>query len=185
MTKYEELVSKIEEGVKKSGGKRYSKSDYEDMALAILNSPTYEETIIIKGEDGKPQEIKNPISAKYRESLKGVLSQFGIDKSEMEKLNEIEFDKKHAAALAEVSTTLVKDYIGTGRKLILPMRSTEETQMEIYQDEVDEVIREDRKPVKNDDGTYANVLTGKKTKTKKHKAVKVSNKVPAWLKESL
>lgn len=185
MTKYEELVKKIEESVEKSGGKRYSKSDYESMALAILNSPEYEETIVIKGEDGNPVELKNPISANYRKSLEGVLSQFGIDKSEMGKLNEIEFDKKHAAAVAELSTSLVKDYIGTGRKLILPMRSAEESQMEIYEDEVEETVRENRKPVQNEDGSYSNVPTGTKTKTKKHKAVKVSNKVPAWLKETL
>lgn len=176
-TEYEKLKKEITDKVKAAGGSRHSKSDLVLMTQSLLNTPDHEVKTYIK--DGTAATSK-PVE-RYRESLKNVVKQFGVDKAELDKVKDITFDKEHADALMDVATTSMKDYIGTGRKMIFPVTAADESQMEISMVERPEKTEETRKLIQKDDGTYESVPTGKKKTTKKHKEMKVSNKVPSWL----
>lgn len=175
---YELLKEQITEKVKEAGGSRHSKSDLTQMTHTLLNTPDQEVTTYLK-------EVNEPVTSKpvqrYRETLKPVLKQFGVDDAEMDKIQSVKFSKDHAEAFNDLACQVVKDYTGTGRKLILPVNDKDEAQMEIQQVTKPEKEEATKKPVKKDDGTYESVPTGKIRKTKAHKEMKVSNKVPGWL----
>lgn len=174
---YDKLKKEITEKVKAAGGTRHSKSDLTLMTQTLLNTPEQEVPVYIKDETpvtSKPVE-------RYRESLKSVVKQFGVDNAELDKVNDITFSKDHAEALMDVATTSMKDYIGTGRKMIFPVTSPDESQMEISIVDKNEKTEETRKLVQKEDGSYESVPTGKKKTTKAHKEMKVSNKIPSWL----
>lgn len=179
-TKYDELKDQIAEAVKKSGGTRYSKADHTAMTQALINSPEQEVEVYMK-------DVETPIStkpvARYRDSLKPMLKQFGVDDAELDKVQTMQFTKEHAEALNDVSAIVTKDYINTGRKLVMPITSATESQMEISQTTKPQKTEETRKPVKKDDGTYESVPTGKKKTTFEHTEIKASNKIPSWLQE--
>jgi len=183
-TKYEVLCNEIAAKVKETNSSRHSKGDFVDMAQALLNSPEYVVEYKLKdGTKGQPMSVKSEPVKKYRESLEPVLKSFGIDSSEMGKLQDVQFSKKHAEAVTELASLLVKDLTGTGRKLILPITQMDETQMEISQVKVPKKTAATTKIVKDEKtGDYSTVPTGKEVTTAAHSAVKASNKVPAWLK---
>ena len=179
-TEYEKLKADITAKVKSTGGTRFSKSDMTQMTQSMLNSKDYEVKNYIK--DVKDPVVTKPVE-KYRESLKPVLKQFGVDNAELDKVQSVVFGKDHAEALNDLSMQIVKDYTSTGRKLILPINEANEAQMEIYQDIIPETEIETKKIVEVSEGKFEQVPTGKKKKTKEHVRMKVSNKVPAWLVE--
>lgn len=176
-TNYDALKEQIKENVAKAGGSRHSKSDLTNLTHTLLNTPEQELTTYIK--DTEPVVTK-PVE-RYRESLKPVVKQFGVDNAELDKIQDVKFSKDHAEAVVDLAQMIVKDYTGTGRKLIFPINSKEESQMEISQVEKAAKEEETKKLVETVPGKYEQVPTGKRKKTKKHKEMKVSNKVPAWL----
>ena len=177
-TEYEVLKGEIKKKVKAAGGTRHSKSDLTAMTHSLLNSPDQEVKTYIKDPD-------HPVTSKpverYRESLKPVLKQFGVDAAELNKVQDVNFSKEHAEALTDVATTVMKDYIDVGRKLVLPITDPAESQMEISQVERPYKEEETKKLEQMEDGSYKQVPTGKRKKTKAHKELKASNKLPAWL----
>lgn len=177
-TEYEVLKGEIAKKVKAAGGTRHSKSDLTAMTQSLLNSPEQEVKTYIKDPD-------HPVTSKpverYRESLKPVLKQFGVDAAELNKVQDVKFSKEHAEALNEVATTVIKDYTGVGRKLVLPITDPAESQMEIQQVEKPYKEEDTKKLEQQPDGSYKQVPTGKRKKTKAHKELKSSNKLPAWL----
>lgn len=179
-TQYEQLKAEITEKVKKSGGSRMSKSDLTQMTQTLLNTPEQEVKNYIK-DSNEPIATK-PVE-RYRESLKSVVKQFGVDSAELDKMKDVQFNKEHAEALNEVAAVVIKDYTSTGRKYIFPITEADESEMSIAQVEKLEKEVETTKIQQKEDGTYETVPTGKKKKTFKHKEMKVSNKIPAWLQE--
>lgn len=179
-TDYEKLKKEITDKVTATGGTRFSKSDMTQMTQSMLNSPAYEVTNYMK--DVETPVVTKPVE-RYRESLKPVLKQFGVDNAELDKVQTVTFGKDHAEAVNDIAMQIVKDYTDTGRKLILPINSPDEAQMEIYQETIKETEVETKKIVEVSEGKFEQVPTGKKKKTKKHRKMKVSNKVPAWLVE--
>ena len=177
-TEYEKLKEEISKKVKENGGCRYSKSDMTQMTTTLLNTPEQEVKTYLK-DPNEPLTTK-PVE-RYRDSLKPVLKQFGVDNAELDKIQDVKFSKEHAEALMDVSTQVIKDYTGTGRKFVFPVNDASESQMEIAQIEKAEKEVETTKIEQQSDGSYATVPTGKKRKTKAHKEMKVSNKVPGWL----
>lgn len=179
-TEYELLKEQITSKVKEAGGSRHSKGDFTQLTHTLLNTPEQEVTTYIK--DVNDPVVTKPVK-EYRDSLKPVLKQFGVDAAELDKIQDVKFDKNAAEAFNNLATQVVKDYTATGRKLILPINSTDESQMEIRQEMKKETETETKKLVQKEDGSYESVPTGKRKKTKAHKELKVSNKVPAWLVE--
>lgn len=181
---YTALCNEIAEKVKKNGSKSHSKTDMVSMAQTLLNTPTHEVDVYVKNDGKAPSVITTTPVKDYRDSLKPMLKGFGVDAVEIEKINEVPFTKKHAEALTELATTLVKDYTKTGRKLAFPINDKDEAQMSISQVTVAEKKTEPNKIVHDEKtGKYSLVPTGKHVTTKKHDSMKATNKVPYWLKD--
>lgn len=177
-TSYDELKSQITKKVQEAGGSRHSKSDLTSMTHTLLNTPEQEVTTYLKDS---PDGVTTKPVEKYRETLKPVLKQFGVDNAELDKIQSVTFSKDHADAFNDLAMQVVKDYTSTGRKLILPITDKAESQMEISQTDVAAKEVETKMPVEVSPGKYESVPTGKKRKTKAHKEMRVSNKMPAWL----
>ena len=179
-TKYDALKEEMRKKVDAAGGTRYSKSDLTQLTHTLINTPDQEVPVYMK--DSEDPVITKPVE-KYRDSLKPTLKQMGIDAAELDKIHDVTFSKDHAEAINDLAAVIVKDYTGTGRKMILPINGKDESQMEIYQETRKEKVEDTKKLVQKEDGTYEQVPTGKRRKTKAHKDMKVSNKVPYWLVE--
>lgn len=176
--KYTSMVEEMREKVQKAGGSRYSKSDETTLTHTLLNTPEHEVEVYLK--DCPDPVVTKPVEH-YRDSLKPVLKQFGVDAAELDKIQTVEFPKDHAEAFNELAAVTMKDYIGTGRKKIFPVTSKAESQMEITQVEKPEKVEDTRKLVETESGKYESVPTGERKTTKAHSEMKVSNKVPGWL----
>lgn len=175
---YKELTKGLKESSKVS--RRFSKGDYVDLTQGLLNDKDHEVTIYTNPSNDKPVSVvKKPVEA-YRDALKDVVKQFGVDKNELGKLDELEFSKKHAEALIDVAQVAQHDYVETGKKLRLPAFAEDETTVTLGYELLPEKVEETKKI---EDGK--SVPTGKTVKTHKRHIMKASNKVPAWLKEDI
>ena len=179
-TKYDSMLEELRDKVQKAGGSRYSKSDRTAVTHGLLNQPDQEVEVYLK--DCPDPAITKPVEH-FREELKSVVKQFGVDNAELEKVQEIECSKGFAEAFNEVSDVATKDYLSTGRKLIFPVTSESESQMELSQVEKPAKAEDTRKLVETSPGKFESVPTGERKKTKAHTEIKASNKIPGWLVE--
>ena len=183
--KYTELCGEIAAKVNKNGNHSFSKSDLVSMTQELINTPEHEVDVYAKNGDKEPTIITtNPVK-NYRDSLKPILKNFGVDSAEAEKIDTMPFGKKHAEAICDLATCMVKDYTATGRKLNLPITSKTDAQMSITQDRVKTRTTETNKIVKDEaTGKFSTVPTGNIVTTKEHSVMKAGNAVPYWLKET-
>lgn len=161
-----------------------SKADLTGLTLALLNDTEYAAPVVVTEADKPVTKTTNP-SKRYRDSLKPMLKEFGIDKNELDKVQEVSFGKEHAAALMELAMTVQKDYLTAGRKLMLPMTAEDESKMYVSIDTVPEKVEATRKIVETAPGKYESVPTGRTVRTTEHAVIKSANRVPAWLKKDI
>ena len=190
-TKYEETCEEIKAKIKateKNNGKHAissSNTDLINMAQNLMNSPEYEvdNYNIRASEDGRPITATEKPAERFRNSLKPILRTMGIDKEEINKLDEYQFNKEQAASVMNLAGTVIKDYIQLGRKYKFPVTGQEEAQMSFYCDRTDTKKTKIKKFDKDVDGTIRPIDTGKIRITKAHDSLKVTNSIPHWLKE--
>lgn len=186
---YTQLCDEIKEKIDASNRAKgrtssaVSRSDLEAMATTLLNTPDHEVTVYsYSAKDtsgtGEPVGVTKKPSKRYRDSLKPMLRNLGLDKHDADKIDDIPMTKEHAAALMDVSTTVMHDYMRAGRKFSFPITEPDETRMEINC-----VIAPERTSVGNrfkkddvDDDTV--------TVTKERAILKAKNPVPYWLKDT-
>ena len=179
-TMLDELTTKIKVGAK-DGRKptcSYSKSDLDNLTLAMLNSPEHvvtEYQMKVSESDGTPVTIDKMVSKRYRESLKPMLKTLGLDKNDVEKISDIQFTKEHASAMMGLATQVIHDYIKAGRKFSFPITDEKECRMEFYCDTAPARINQNRF-AKNDEEK------SKMSKTLERTILKNKNSVPSWLK---
>lgn len=166
--------------------RRYSKGDLVDLTRAALNEPDggpiYNYYSNPSGDTPVSVE-KKPVEA-YRNALKDVVKQFGVDGQEAEKINTIDFSKKHAEAMIDVVQAVQADYTDTGKKLRLPQFSADSTTVTLSKETLPEKT-EDTKKNTVIDGKTVQVPTGKTIRTEQRTVIKASNKVPGWLKHQV
>ena len=175
---YDELCASMKAKIQKAGGSRCSEADRRDLMYELVNTPDHESEVWMK--DADEPVITTPVKD-YRESLKPVLDQFGVDKAEQDKIMEVKFPKKHADALIKLGDQAMQDYMGVGRKLILPITEKDQAQMEISHVKKDEKRENTRKPVETSPGVYESVPTGDCRITAPHTEIKASNKMQEHL----
>lgn len=192
MASYKEIVEEIEKKIKssaKEGSKPpcvTSNSDLIAMTQGLMNDPEHQVTTYTKKmveKDGSPTPIVKQPSKRYRDSLKPVLKQMGIDKDELDKLDTLPLSKEHAAATMDLATHVIKDYITAGRRFYFPITKTDESQMSLSVTDIPERVTKPNRFVEGPDGTRVPQPTGKTVTTKAHKALKARNGVPFWLKD--
>lgn len=179
--KYTDLVNQMKEKIKSSGATRYSESDRTALTKTLVNTPDYEMDVYVQGNDSEIEVVSTTPVKDYRESLKPVLKQFGVDDAETDRINEIEFPTAHAKAFNALADAATHGYLDTGRKMVLLPTSKTESQMEFSKVEKAEKREETRKPVEVAPGEYKSVPTGKRNITAPHTEIKASNKIPPWL----
>lgn len=163
----------------------FSAQNLSKLGDALVNDPDYQvENVSLK--DGKPTvTISEPVKD-FRNGLKKLVKdEFGIDAAEADKLDNCTMPKTVGSAVAEMSGVLVSEYMKTGKSFRLPMTSEDEARMQISLREVAEKVEATKKPVEVAPGRFEMQPTGKTIKTKKHMELKVSNKVPDWLKSEI
>lgn len=158
-----------------------SRSDLDAMTLAMLNSPEHVVTVLnFSTKDtlgtGEPTGIDTRPSKRYRDSMKPMLRSMGLDKHDVDKIDDIPMSKEHAASLMGVALPVIHDYIRAGRKLCLPMTEPDETRMEISCVTAPERVSVGNR-FKPNDGDSDTV-----TITKERAIIKAKNPVPHWLK---
>ena len=180
----DEIKEKIDNSNRAKGrtSSAVSRSDLEAMATTLLNTPDHEVTVYSysakdQSGTGEPVGITKKPAKRYRDSMKPMLRTMGLDKHDADKIDDIPFTKEHAAAMIDVTTTVIHDYMRAGRKFSFPITEPDETRMEINC-----VMAPERTSVGNrfnkdsDDDTV--------TVTKERAIIKAKNPVPYWLKES-
>ena len=179
-----EIKQKIDSSNRAKGrtSSAVSRSDLEAMTTVLLNTPDHEVTVYpyaAKDTSGTNEPIgvmKKPVK-RYRDSLKPMLRSLGLDKHDADKIDDIPITKEHAAAMLDVSTTVIHDYMRAGRKFSFPITEPDETRMEINC-----VMAPERTSVgnrfKKDDGDDSVTIT------KERAIIKAKNPVPYWLKDT-
>jgi hypothetical protein len=181
-TKFDVMLAEITEKVKASGSKSSSRGDIIKVATALINEPTQSFETFVAGPDGKPTGVDHRPVEDYRNQLKLVLGQFGIDKAEQARLDTLVFSKAHAESVFNLGQWMTHAYLSTGRKLIMPGPTKNASQFHISTVDAEEKKIPTRVITTDDQGNKSSQLTGKISITKAHKAIKAGNKIPAWLK---
>ena len=177
MSKYDDRKKEIMEKINGSAqarGKRscaVSHSDLENLTTDLMNSPDHVVSVYTKGSGNEPTIIEKNVTKRYRDSLKPIVRELGVDAKDAEALDTIKFSREHAAAALDLTMTAVADYMRAGRKYAFPAMAEDETMMQICIDEA---------PEKTTTSTFGGTQTV--TTTKKRKVLKAKNAVPAWLK---
>ena len=183
MSSYKEICDKLTKS--SADSKRFSKGDLVELTTALLNEEDHEVEYFSNPSGNTPVSVvKEPVKA-YRESLKPVLAQFGIDKSEMDKIHSINFDKKQAEALLDVAQVAQHDYVATGKKMKLPQLAADETTTTLERVKLEKKVEDTKKTADGPDGKKIQVPTGKTIETSARVITKASNKVPGWLKKEV
>lgn len=182
----DEIRAKIEASNRAKGraSSAVSKSDLETMATELLNSPDHIVTrYSFSAKDtsgtGEPVGVETKPSRRYREALKPTLRQMGLDKHDVDKIDDIKFSKEHAAAMMDVATTVMHDYMYAGRKFSFPIMEPDETRMEIACVRAPERTSVGNRFAKDQAPENAPV-----TVTKERTILKAKNPVPYWLKKT-
>jgi hypothetical protein len=179
MSEFDELKKKISE----SGSSTYSRKANIELTQAMLNSPDFKRKVFSKKGDTFESEEITPVKD-FRDNLKDVVrTSYGINGPELSKLDTVKFNKKLAANVVSLGECVIKNTLETGKTYNLPVFSKDEACMKLQYDEVPEKKAATMKIEQQKDGTWKQVPTGKKVKTKKHTKLTVKNTVQSWLKE--
>jgi len=162
----------------------YSKAALVGLTTVLLNDPDESITLFAGSKDGVVETQVNPAKA-HREQLKKVAKHtFGIDDADVAKLDSVQFSKGYAESLVDLNLIATKDYLDTGKKITLPMRSTGETQATIAVVDRGQKETKLRELKDGPDGKKISIETDKVSVTAPQKAVKVTNKTMAWNKKT-
>ena len=182
----DQIKKKIDDSNKAKNKVSYavSKSDLESMATTLLNTPDHEVTVYsfaakdVSGT-GEPVGVAKKPARRYRESLKPMLRSLGLDKHDADRVDDIPISKEQAAAIMDLGTTVIHDYMRAGRKFTFPITEPDETRMEIHAVNAPERTSEGNRFKKDTDPADDPI-----TITKERAIIKAKNPVPYWLQET-
>lgn len=187
MSKFSDLIAAAQAERKDGRGENYSRTSMVELATVMANDIDCEIPVYTKKGDAPEKKSIFPARALRNDVIAPVLKGFGVDRAELGRLNEVQISRAGGETLTDYSLLLLKTYIsknGLGRKLTLPMTSPAETVQSLSVESSGEESHATTKIVRNEDGTYSTTPTGKIVTTKAHDKLKVTNRVPSWLKSS-
>lgn len=177
MTKtFDEVMQNLREGVSKSkSGKptrTFSRTDFNKLAVAFLNEVEYQgEVASIKQGELQLGSIE-PVKA-FRKLFYRVLTDFGVDKQEAERVLTNEYSFSNADGAYEFISELIFNYLDAGKKFDFIAKA--DFKGSLVLDEIGESVKEHRNI--KDPGAEPF-----KVKKKKHRVVKAKSTAPDWLK---
>lgn len=186
MKGYKETVESLAAARASKSTTNYSRSELDTLAGAMLNDTETDIPVYIKKGDQFEVSAVRPGKRVRDCVIAPVLKGFGIDKSEMSKLDDFPIPRSGGEAMAEFSLMLVKEYLTkVGRKLTLPMTSDKEASMTIYTDEEKEKSIDANIIRRGEDGVYTVEPSNKTVVTAAHTKLCATNKSPAWIKKTI
>lgn len=182
---YEEIRTKIQTNNRAKGrtSSSVSRSDFETLTTALLNSPEHIVTVLnystkdVSGT-GEPTGVDTRPAKRYRDSLKPMLRSLGLDKHDADKIDDIPMTKEHAASMINVVQTSLHDYLRAGRKFSFQITEPDETRMEISCVMAPERVSVGNRFRPNDGDSDTTTIT------KERAILKAKNPVPYWLKKT-
>ncbi len=150
--------------------KSFSRSDFDRMAKAYLNTPDY--VIEAAGTKGGEMVKKNiePVKA-FRGMIQRILIEFGVDKQEAATILDGSKEIKNVDGIYELCSELVYQYMNAGKKF--DFITKEDFAGSLTLKEIGEAVSE-----------HKDIRTGEKFKVSKkaHKVLDKKSKTPKWLK---
>lgn len=177
MKNFTEVFNEIKEGLSVSAKgkpvKTFSRTDFDRLAKAFINTPDYEATTVsLKGGELQEKSVK-PVEG-FRGMIQAILRDFGVDKAEAERVMSDSYEIKSVNGLYEFVSELIYVYMDAGKKFdFLPK---DDFVGSILLDEIEESVKD--YPIKKKDGS---TVTYNVTK-KKHKVLNKKSKCPQWKK---
>lgn len=180
MKTFDEVFNEIKSNVavSKSGKvkKTFSRADYDKLLKAMLNDPSYTATYCTT-KAGEPVTKEVEVTKMFRESIKRILLNFGVDKQEAEKMVS-EYQFTNVDGWYELAAESIYKYMEAGKKYDFPTR--EDFKGSISLKDVDESVGTFTSIRKKGDTSPTKEF---KVQTKKHKVLEKKSKAPAWLKK--
>jgi hypothetical protein len=168
---FEEIKANVSTSAKGKTVKSFSRSDFDKLAKAYLNTPDYKiEAAGMKGGEVVKKEIE-PVKA-FRGMIQRILIEFGVDKQEAATILDSSKEIKNVDGIYELCSELVYQYMAAGKKFDFITREDFAGSLTIK--EVGEAVSE-----------HKDIRTGEKFKVAKkaHKVLEKKSKVPKWLKD--
>ena len=161
------------EGNEVSKALTFSRTDFEKLAKAYVNTPEYiTEHVALKEGELVKTEI-TPVK-EFRGMIKLILEDFGVDKQESERIMTDAYQLRNVKGLYHFVSELLYSYMQAGKKF--DFITKEDFMGSIFTQDCEEGIKE-----------YNNPKTGEKVNVKreKHSVLKVKAKCPAWRKSNV
>lgn len=177
MKAYQEKKKEIKESVPKTPKgkpkKTWSRTDFDSLTLALLNNPEFS-VKEASTKDGKLVETEVFPVKEFREGLKTVLTDFGVDKQEAAKIEtEYQFGKKVASSIYGLASSSITEYLTVDKKFkFIPEVDLE---CSLVMDNVAKVTKDYK--VIGGEGTVKVTIDA-------HNKIKASSKAPKWKKKS-
>lgn len=172
-----EVLAEIKAGAEASSVKSFSKSDFEKLVRAFVNTPDYE-CEIVKTKNGEMvKSTVNPV-ANFRGMIRTILKDFGVDKAEAEKvMTEYEI---RTCDMYEFVSEIIYKYMEAGKKFDFINKEDFSGSMSLkFVEEEEKEYTEIRKK----DADPSVPLKTFKQRKKAHKVLEKKSKCPKWLKE--
>ena len=173
MKKYNELVNEVREELANGGKRSFSRELFNDLTLAYMNDVDNTVTIA-KTRNGELVEEELNVPANFRKMIMKILLDFGVDKQEAEKILTNDYQFKDLSALYEVSSELILNYAGTGKKFNFIAKP--DLQVSLLIDDYEEEVKLTKRPGAPDE-------EAREVLYKKHRKAKVNSSCPEWLKD--
>ena len=180
MKTFEEVFNEIKSNVSvsKSGKikKTFSRTDFDTLLKAMVNEPEYTtEYCSTKGGEMVKKSVQ-PVKM-FRESLKRVLVNFGVDSHDAEKIVS-EYKFTNVEGWYELMSEIIYRYMEADKKFDFPTREDFKGSVSV-------------KNVEKSVGTYSTIkkkgddtpVETFKIETKSHKILEKKSKAPNWLKK--
>ena len=172
MKNYNELVNEVREELKNGGKRSFSRELFNDLTLAYMND-IENKTTVAKTKNGEMVTEDISVPANFRKMVYKILLDFGVDKQEAERIMTNDYQFKDLSALYEVSSELILNYAGTGKKFNFITKP--DLQVSLLIDDFEECVKINKRPGASDD-------EAKQVLYKKHRKCKVESTCPDWLK---
>lgn len=172
MKTYMELVEEVKNELANGGKRSFSRELFNELTTAYLND--VENTVTIaKTRNGELVEEELNVPMNFRKMVMKILLDFGVDKQEAEKILTNDYQFKDLSALYEVSSELIMNYAGTGKKFNFITKP--DMQCSLLIDDYEEEVKLTKRPGAPDE-------EAKEVLYKKHRKAKITSTCPEWLK---
>ena len=172
MKTYNELVMEVKEELANGGKRSFSRELFNELTKAYMND-IGNTTTIAKTKNGELVEEELNVPLNFRKMIMKILLDFGVDRQEAETILTNDYQFKDLSALYEVSSELILNYAGTGKKFNFITKP--DLQCSLLIEDYEEEVKLTKRPGASDDEAHEVLY-------KKHRKAKVSSTCPDWLK---